>query len=178
MFAFFSAYKYAFAGALAAALIGGLLYIRHEIIVTERNKVNAEWQSKENAIELQAKNTLIAKNNEIAKKQSKLDEVQRNIILKNRELEDAKQAYNNLYSKYANGTLRMRVRTKPLSESDTTKPSDSAAFAHGPDSGSAELMPDVSLEILGFARGYTDNLRKLNECRALYQSVYEAFRGD
>lgn len=157
--------------AVIMSLGSALLYIRHTIIINERNRVNEEWKAKEAAVDLQVKNTLIAKNKEISEKQLNLEAAHKVIIDKNREIENAQKTYNALRAKYANGALRLSVST--IHKDSGAEQAGNPASTAGTQYEDRELLPDVSTTILDFARDYQRNLRLKNECIDLYNNARE-----
>lgn len=155
---------------LVAAIVGGFFYYRHSLIASERAKVNAEWAAKETNATAEAINVLNNKNAEIAKRQEDLLKLQGTIVAQNKELANVKQDYENLRAQYANNSKRLSVATAN-NKTNTASKVDPTTTSSGTSENRVELMPDVSTEILDFARGYQENLRLKNECIDLYNSA-------
>lgn len=176
MFAFFTPMVWrAIAAALVlAALTGIYVHWKNSIIKETEDRVNAEWVQRQKLADDAASAALLAKNTEIAKKEAALEKTQETIISQSKELQNAKQDYQNLRDKYAIGAKRLSINTAP-DKGDRDEPSENSATTSGTDQGRTEyLMPELSIEILDFARRYEENLRLKNECIDLYNAARDA----
>lgn len=177
MFAFFTPMVWrAIAAALVLAALTVLyLHWKNSIIKETEDRVNAEWVQRQKLADDAASAALLAKNTEIAKKEAALKKTQETIVSQSKELQNAKQDYQNLRDKYAIGAKRLSINTVP-DESDRAKQSDDPASAAGTEQDGATqyLVPELSIEILDFARRYEENLRLKNECIDLYNAARDA----
>jgi hypothetical protein len=121
-----------------------------------------------------AKTELDAANEKVSQTQTALNSAQAAIISKSQEVENGKQAYEDLHTKYVNGAVRMSVTA--LSQSNSAGKNSGQPAAPGI-SENVQLMPDVSAEVLSFAREYSENLRMKNECIDLYNAVLTKVNG-
>ncbi len=164
-------------GFIVAGIIVALLLVVHfwkkSIISDTTNSVNTQWIKRETDANSAAQDVLSNKNQEIHKHQLELDSAINVISQKNQEIANAKKDYDLLHIKYASGIKRMSVRVS-TSQVDTTKQDNHPAIAIGNDSEFRELMPEISGEILDFARGYSENLRMKNDCVRMYNLVRES----
>ncbi len=164
-------------GFIVAGIIVALLLVVHfwkkSIISDTTNKVNAQWIKRETDANSAAQEVLNNKNQEIHKNQLELDSAMSVISQKTQEIANAKKDYDLLHIKYASGIKRMSVRvsTRPL---DTAKQDNHPSIAVGNDNEIRELMPEISGEILDFARGYSENLRMKNDCIRMYNLVRDS----
>ena len=169
----FSAYKIYFIIGGVIALLAGLAYYRHTIIINERERVTAIWQKKELEWQVLQYEVLARKNRVISDKQAELDRKTKEIVIKDRELENAKKSYSDLRAKYTSGALRLSVyTTKPKGVG--AKYFEDAAAPSGVLPERRELVPEVSANILDFARHYSHNLRLKNRCIQLYETTRDA----
>lgn len=157
----------------AISVATGAIYYKDKILSDERERVNTEWQLREEMWQNEIKQKLLEKNQEVERRQQELNKVFESIAEKSQELENATQKYNDLRSKYANGTLRMSVPTAATSKVARAKqnnsPSPPAVVYEN-----RELMPELSTAILEFARDYQRNLRLKDQCIVLYNAAREA----
>lgn len=152
------------------ALITGFFYFKHSVEAAERDRVNSIWVKKEADATVAAVAELNKKNAEISKRQAELVKSQNEIVAKNRELQNATKSYNDLLRQYADDTKRLSVHIA-TNKTDTATKSGNTTTSPRVGENTVELMPDVSTEILDFARGYQENLRLKNECIDLYNAA-------
>ena len=81
------------------------------------------------------------------------------------------QKYYNLHNQYLTSVKRLSVYAYTGSN-PAKNDNSSGSTPRTPEVGqTVELMPELSAEILDFARGYSENMRLKNECIDLYNTV-------
>lgn len=157
--------------AFIAAIIFGIHHWKQSIINDTTNKVNATWMKREADADAAAQKILSDKNTQIAQHQAEIDSAFKIIVKKDKDIQNAKKDYESLRLQYANGDQRLSVRIADSTASDTAGQNSGSSTTGKHKYEVRELVPEVSGNILDFARDYSENLRKLNECRNLYNQV-------
>lgn len=125
-----------------------------------------------------AEKKLVALNNQVAFAQNSLNDTQQKIIQLSKRSDDDQQKYDDLHGQYVTAVKRLSVYAYSGSHSAKQDNGSKSSIGTTEVGQTVQLMPDISGEILSFARGYNENLRLKNECIDLYEAVRIKINGD
>ncbi len=157
--------------AIIGALVASVHFWKKSIISETTNTLNNAWIKKEKDADIAAQKILDEKNKSIMQSQAHIDVATKMIVQRNQEIANAKKDYDDLRTQYNHGIKRMSIRVAASGASDTARHDNNSPVAVRNNDEVRELVPEISDDILSFAKGYSDNLRKLNQCIFLYNTA-------